>query len=107
MVGTSLYLIHVIFQTLTHFGFIQDFCARSYYLLLALSVWSPPSQPPSLNSFSVSLRVSSKLLWSTKLSADPLLLEDHFAPTHPVLPNRELLTSDIFQLEPFNLTDAI
>lgn len=37
----------------------------------------------------------------------PLLLEDHFAHTCPVLPNRELLTSDTFQLDLFNLTDAI
>ena len=68
----------------------------------------PQASLLSLNSSSSgSLMASSKLLWSAKLSADPFLLEDSFAPTCPVLPELRALNLWLFQLEPFNLTDAV
>lgn len=51
----------------------------------------------SLNSSSLlSLMVSSKFLWSAKLSADPFLLEDSFAPTHPVFSELRALNLRLF-----------
>lgn len=86
-------------------GFIQGFCARSYYRLPGSECVVNP-KPASFHELLLSLPDSFlKAPVAYQAEYQPLLLEDHFAPMHSVLLNRELIevkTSGIFQLDPWD-----
>lgn len=64
-------------------------------IFLALRIWSP--QGSSFPRLLLGLpATSSKIQWSAKLSAKPLLWEDPFAPPHPVLTKLRALNPRTF-----------